>query len=153
MTRDNEINMKMHGLGNFHGIKILLRSGTITPDEAASLRRYAFKQIGEKVQEIRREIARLQGVVQTLDSICLRGSQIKPAGVGGGEVAMLRQTVQQLHGWTVSLVESDYELLAKAEDPNVAAEKFRDLALDLQLLRMDRQIKLKPISGKGRISV
>lgn len=143
----------MNVMGNFKGLEILLVNKGISHDDAARLRAYAFRLIGEKVLEIRKEIAKLHGVVQTLESICRQGAQVKPAAGGAADVAMLRQAVAQLHGWTISLVESDYDLLCRAEDPTVAAGKFSDLASQLHKLRLDRQITRQPVPGKGRVSV
>ena len=72
MPREDNINLMMNVAGNFKGVAVLLRNKEISQEEAANLRAYAFKRIKVKVGEIRNEIVKLQAVVQTLETICLR---------------------------------------------------------------------------------
>lgn len=72
MASDDDINIMMHVVGNFKGLDALIRNKEITQEEAGNLRAYAFKRIGVKVAEIRTEVAKLQGVVQTLETVCLQ---------------------------------------------------------------------------------
>lgn len=153
MSDPDQITIAMSVLGNFKGVEALLRTGKITQAEAANLRSYSFKRIGHKILEIRKEVARLHAVVDRLESICRQGAQMQHPSAGNNEVAQLRQAVAQLHGWTISLVESDYELISRTEDPTVAGGHYRDLSTQLYKLRLDRQITRQQISGKGRISV
>lgn len=151
MSRDERINLMMHMLGYFTGLDLLVKESVLTPEEAARTKAYVFSLLAKKTAEIKNEIGRLQAVVQRLEAVCQQGVKVKPFTANGPDVHGLRQAVASLHGWTVSLVESDFYLLSALDSHRRAFTDWARVPKALDDLQLDRKITMQEITGKGRI--
>ena len=112
------------------------------------MKTYVFARPSKKVAEMRNEIGRLQGSVERLEAICKHGSLVKPYVPRDSDIAGLRQATGSLHGWTVSLVESDFYLLSALDNRIHAYAKWAKAAKSLEYLQLERQVSMQDISGK-----
>lgn len=151
MLRDEKINLTMSSMGYFTGLDVLLSGRVVTADEAAKMKAYVFARLSKKVAEMRNEIGRLQGSVERLEAICKHGSLVKPYVPRDSDIGGLRQATGSLHGWTVSLVESDFYLLSALDNRIHAYAKWAKVAKSLEYLQLERQVSMQDISGRGRV--
>jgi hypothetical protein len=111
-----------------------------------------FKHIMTKVQEAKREIAKLQTSVTRLEAACGAGSIPEPAT---GDQAFstsanrLSDEMRAFDGWTISLLESDISLVATADNPMTAGNRVRGLqaSFALELAEVGLQAVRKPLGG------
>jgi hypothetical protein len=152
MGRDlDALNETLHKEGWFHGLNKIYKEDKINGKEYSKLKSYMFGLLSKKLNEAKTELERLEAVFKRLDAVCQMGSAPKPFhGVTApdADVERLRQELKALHGWTLSLAETDFYLHFTAESPATAEQKFSGLDVHLRTLtRVQRNTGLKNLGG------
>lgn len=147
MTRE-ELNKIATEEGWFNSIDTIQRKALLTNEVGAQIKAGMFKLILKKVDEAKKEIARLEASVNRLEAAARAGAIAKPAegkNSKSADIMRIRQEMKAFHGWTISLLESDISILAAVENPTVAGEAVRGLQrsfAELWALRVEAGFKM-----------
>jgi hypothetical protein len=118
-------------LGYFDGLRRIYQEFEVSPELGASIKAQFFQFILKKVEEARKEVARLQASVGRLEAACRAGTV--PRNSEGlvaysPSVNRLLEELRTFDGWTISLLETDITLLQIVNNPETAGIRARNLA-------------------------
>jgi hypothetical protein len=134
--------------GWFYGLEKIDKRVNLTLDKSARIKAGMFALILEKILEAKREIAKLNAAVQRMESAARAGAIPKPGegkNFASPDIQRIRSEMKALHGWTISLLESDISILAAVESPKAAAQSVLGLQrsfAELWALRVQAGFKM-----------
>lgn len=134
--------------GWFYGLEKIDKRVNLTPEKSAQIKAGMFALILEKILEAKREIAKLNAAVQRMESAARAGALAKPGegkNFASPDIQRIRSEMKALHGWTISLLESDISILAAVESPKAAAQSVLGLQrsfAELWALRVQAGFKM-----------
>lgn len=129
MTKD-EANKIAIEEGWFNSLDTINKKVEISNQKSADIKAAFFKLMLVKIEEAKREVAKLEAAVNRLEAAARAGAIPKPAegkNSKSADVVRLRNELKAFHGWTISLLESDITILAAAETPEVAGQAVRGI--------------------------
>ncbi|MBI4903307.1 MAG: hypothetical protein HY820_06720 [Acidobacteria bacterium] len=132
----------------FYGLEKINKTVNLPADKSARIKAGMFGLILEKILEAKREIAKLEAAVQRMESAARAGTIVKPAegkNFTSADIQRIRSEMKALHGWTISLLESDISILAAVESPRVAGQSVTGLQksfAELWALRVQAGFKM-----------
>lgn len=147
MTRE-ELNKIATEEGWFNSIDTIQKRAVLTNEIGAQIKAGMFKLILTKVEEAKKEVARLEACVNRLEAAARAGAIPKPAegkNSKSADIMRIRQEMKAFHGWTISLLESDISILAAVEDPKQAADAVRGMQrsfAELWAMRVEAGFKM-----------
>jgi CRISPR/Cas system CMR subunit Cmr6 (Cas7 group RAMP superfamily) len=116
--------------GWFNSIDTIQKRTTLSKEKGADIKAAMFGLILAKVEEAKREIAKLEAAVQRVEAAARAGTIPKAAeGLNSksADVIRIRSEMKALHGWTISLLESDISILMAVENPTLAGTSVRGI--------------------------
>ncbi|MBL8222721.1 MAG: hypothetical protein JNL62_26010 [Bryobacterales bacterium] len=147
MTKE-ELNRIVTAEGWFNGIDTIQKKAVLTNEMGAHIKAGMFKLLLVKIEEAKKEIARLEASVNRMEAAARAGAVPKPAegkNSKSADVLRIREEMKAFHGWTISLLESDITILAAVETPDAAGNAVRGLQrsfAELWALRVDAGFKM-----------
>jgi len=147
MTKE-ELNKIATEEGWFNSIDTIQKKAVLTNDVGAKIKAGMFTLILSKIEEAKREIAKLEASVGRMEAAARAGTIPKPAegkNSKSADIMRLREELKAFHGWTISLLESDISILAAVESPDAAGNAVRGLQrsfAELWSLRIDAGFKM-----------
>ncbi len=116
--------------GWFNSLDTINRKVEISNQQSAAIKAAFFKLMLVKIEEAKREVAKLEAAVNRLEAAARAGAIPKPAegkNSKSSDILRLRNELRAVHGWTISLLESDISILAAAETPEAAGQAVRGI--------------------------
>ncbi len=129
MSKD-ELNKIAIEEGWFNSLDTIQKRVEISNEQGAAIKAAFFKLILVKVEEAKREVAKLEAAVNRVEAAARAGTIVKPAegkNSKSSDIMRLRNEMKAFHGWTISLLESDISILLAVENPTVAGDSVRGL--------------------------
>jgi hypothetical protein len=118
-------------LGYFDGLEKIFQEFEVSKELGASIKMQFFQFTLKKIEEAKKEIARLQASVGRLEAACRAGTVPLPAEglqARSPSVNRLRDEMRAFDGWTISLLETDITLLQIVNNPETAGIRAKSLA-------------------------
>ena len=116
--------------GWFNSLDTIQKRTSLSKEKGAQIKAGMFGLILSKIEEAKREIAKLEASVQRMEAAARAGAIAKPAeGLNSksADIMRLRAELKAFHGWTISLLESDISILMAVETPTIAGESVRGI--------------------------
>ncbi|MEO5859981.1 MAG: hypothetical protein ABIR33_13660 [Pyrinomonadaceae bacterium] len=130
--------------GFFSGFDEIVRKYGPDAREAGSFKSYLFELISREIAEAKKETVRLQGALDRVEAKCRQG-RINPGNPTAGwdaNTTGLRNDIQAIDGWTVSLFESDITLLHYILGLETAGNRSKTLHASMNVVMEKRRSEL-----------
>lgn len=120
-------------VGVFNTIVNFVAQGHLSKADAAKGLAHTFGFYGEKVQESKSEVRRIDAVLNRLSTLCATGTRVVPWNGKGPLVDQLSFEVRALDGWVMSLYETDLTMI-RLGAPELGRTRAMDMARSMDTL-------------------
>lgn len=128
--------------GAFRTLRSYVRQETITKDQAAHWTAQLFNIFAEKIEEAKKEVRRLDTVLQRLSAIAAQGKRKRAYTEPDPLVTSLAHELGTFDGWVMSLYESDLTMISYGA-PERARAKPNEMAASMHALYQKRLEEMK----------
>lgn len=127
MDKRERMNIILVNAGYFYGLE-KIRS-EIPAHKLVPVVQHVYEFINAKVQEGKKEIARIQTALNQMEAECMRGARRSFVGNNiTAEASALMSSCMRLDGWTLSLLETTYSLDNAVLTPETGANLVNQTA-------------------------
>jgi len=149
-SRKDDANRILVTNGYFASLHKILQEYDVSKELGAKIKVMLFKHLMGKINEAKKELARLNASIQRVEAACSAGTVPSPAeGLKAFTPAVNRllEEVRTFDGWVISLLESDISLVAMTENPETAGIRVNGLQKSFAALWNLRIPGLTPLQG------
>lgn len=128
--------------GAFRTLRTYVQQGTISKDQAAQWTAQLFKIFAAKIEEAKKEVKRLDAVLQRLAVVAAQGKRKRAYVEQDPLVLSLAQELGTFDAWVMSLYETDLTMISYGA-PDRARAKPNEMAASMNALYQKRLEEMK----------
>lgn len=128
--------------GAFRTLRTFVRQGTISKEQAAQWTAQLFKIFAAKIEEAKKEVKRLDAVLQRLAVVAAQGKRKRAYVEQDPLVLSLAHELGAFDGWVMSLYETDLTMISYGA-PDRARAKPNEMAASMNALYQKRLEEMK----------
>lgn len=128
--------------GAFRTLRSYVQQGTISKDQAAQWTAQLFKIFAAKIEEAKKEVKRLDAVLQRLAVVAAQGKRKRAYVEQDPLVLSLAHELGAFDGWVMSLYETDLTMISYGA-PDRARAKPNEMAASMNALYQKRLEEMK----------
>lgn len=128
--------------GAFRTLRSYVQQGTISKDQAAQWTAQLFKIFAAKIEEAKKEVKRLDAVLQRLAVVAAQGKRKRAYVDQDPLVLSLAHELGAFDGWVMSLYETDLTMISYGA-PDRARAKPNEMAASMNALYQKRLEEMK----------